>query len=370
MKNEKTQKFIKYLPIPLAAVFLWVYYLCNVKLGVYAQDDILYSTNLATGEPLSTFSDILQGQIWHYFNWGGRSIAHTLLQLTFLAGDTFINILNPFVCIAFAFVCNLFVKKRSLWTFLTFLTGIFALNPIWYETELWQTGIANYMYPAVFYLPLLYLYIKETENPSGEAHNGRIPAAAILGLIAGWSNENVGPALFAGFVLCMVLLRIKKNRIPAWMIVGAVCTLAGSIIMIAAPGNYVRADEAAMQGDVSGLLLIAGRFYMLLMAVFVYAGFALAFLAGAFVVSKGFAGRAWSRKDTVLILIAAATVGAMVMSPHYPHRAIFATTTLFLIIATMWISEAEEKISPLLCRVGTMILWAAGIYRMMMFYYE
>lgn len=368
--NTKTGKIIKYLPIPLIALFLWVYYLCNVKLGVYAQDDILYSTNLVTGKALSNVADIIEGQIWHYFNWGGRSIAHTILQLTFLAGDTFINILNPIACLAFAFVCNLFVKKRSLWTFLAFLSGIFALNPIWYETELWQTGIANYMYLAIFYLPLLYLYMKETEEPTEKYRAALIPAAAVLGLIAGWSNENVGPALFVGFVLCMVILRLKKRKLPAWMIVGAACTFIGCVVMILAPGNYVRADEAAAQGDVSGLMMIAGRFYMLLMALFVYAGFALAYLVGAFVLSKGFAGSKWRWKDTVIMLIAVLTIGAMVMSPHYPHRAIFATVALFLIAGTMWISEAEEKISPVLCRVGITILWAAGIFRMLMFYIE
>ena len=370
MKKETFSKIERYIPVALTGVFLWIYYLCNVKLGVYAQDDILYSTNLVTGEPLRNLADIIESQVWHYFNWGGRSIAHTILQLTFLAGDTFINIFNPLACLAFSAVCCLFVKKRTFWTLLGFLSAIFALNTIWYETELWQTGIANYLYLAVFYLPLLYLYIKELEEPAEKSPWYMIPAAAVLGLISGWSNENVGPALFAGFVLCIAAKIIKKQGVPPWMIVGAVTTFIGLTVMIAAPGNYVRADEAAAQGGADGIMGIVNRVYMVFMAFFVYAFYPACFCIGASLVKFGRQGAKWAWKDTVLMLVTVATMGAMVMSPHYPNRAIFATTVLFIVTGMKWLDEARERVPALYGRIGIVILWAAGIFRMLIYYFE
>ena len=45
-------------------------------------DDYSYGLNL-DGKRISSVIDIFNYQIWHYFNWGGRSIAHTFAQ-TFL----------------------------------------------------------------------------------------------------------------------------------------------------------------------------------------------------------------------------------------------------------------------------------------------
>lgn len=53
----------------------------------FMMDDIWYGTNLATGEPLRSLGDIVEGQIWHFMNWGGRSMTHAALQLTLMSGE-------------------------------------------------------------------------------------------------------------------------------------------------------------------------------------------------------------------------------------------------------------------------------------------
>ena len=57
-------------------------------------DDEWYSTVLYADTPIRNLSDIIRAQIWHYFNWGGRSMAHALLQLILLAGEHWADILN------------------------------------------------------------------------------------------------------------------------------------------------------------------------------------------------------------------------------------------------------------------------------------
>ena len=401
MKKNVWKTIEPFLPIPLIAVFLWVYYLCNVKLGVYAQDDILYSTNLLTGNPLASPMDIVEGQIWHYFNWGGRTVAHTILQFLFLTGDRFIDFFNPFACLGFAAVGNLFVKKekRSLWTLLAILSGIFALNTIWYETQLWQTGIANYLYLALIYMPTIYCYIreaekgeenkdeKETQNVAGNGAGNKtggeeiagenkvisalkIPLFVILGLLSGWSNENIGPAIFLGMVACIVILHIKKRKVPLWMYAGAVATLAGSVIMILAPGNYARAEEAATQVDISGIRAVIARIYTEFLALFVYASHILPVALASVVFYKGYCREKWQIGDGILALLAILALGAMILTPHFPHRAIFGTLAFLLCFSIRLLSGVRERIPKALSRMGILFLWAAGLFRLLIFYFE
>ena len=61
-----------------------------------------------------------------------------------------------------------------------------------------------------------------------------------LGLIAGWSNENMGPTVWILSLVVMLLRRREQKKIPVWMYLGNISCLAGSILMIVAPGNFVR----------------------------------------------------------------------------------------------------------------------------------
>ena len=68
-------------------------YLVHIKVP-FMMDDFWYMTKLDREEVVKTFGDIIHAQVWHYNNWGGRSMAHGLLQMILLRGDTFANICN------------------------------------------------------------------------------------------------------------------------------------------------------------------------------------------------------------------------------------------------------------------------------------
>ena len=70
-------------------------------------DDEWYSTGLAAEEPLTSLQDIVQAQIWHYYNWGGRTVAHTIAQMIFLyLGEPVADALNVAVIILLAWMIN------------------------------------------------------------------------------------------------------------------------------------------------------------------------------------------------------------------------------------------------------------------------
>ena len=79
----------------------------------FVRDDLWYATNLVTGEPLRNITDIFESQWWHYFNWGGRSITHSLLQLILMCGDMFANILNMAATFTLSFlICKVAGKTN------------------------------------------------------------------------------------------------------------------------------------------------------------------------------------------------------------------------------------------------------------------
>ena len=59
-------------------------------------DDYSYGLNLANNK-LTGIIDIYNYQIWHYFNWGGRTIAHTFAQTLLMFPNTIFNIVNSII---------------------------------------------------------------------------------------------------------------------------------------------------------------------------------------------------------------------------------------------------------------------------------
>ena len=90
MKDISTGKInnsaaaIAVILLSVAAVCMLFY--ANVSVP-FMMDDIWYSTNLATGNTLSGLGDVIESQVWHYLNWGGRSITHAFLQLSLMCGE-------------------------------------------------------------------------------------------------------------------------------------------------------------------------------------------------------------------------------------------------------------------------------------------
>lgn len=89
-KAEKSNPVDQPVLIALTALIVWR---VNYEIE-FMMDDEWYSTVLYADTPIRNLSDIIRAQIWHYFNWGGRSMAHALLQLILLAGEHWADILN------------------------------------------------------------------------------------------------------------------------------------------------------------------------------------------------------------------------------------------------------------------------------------
>ncbi len=336
-------------------------------------DDEWYGTLLFEERELSSLKDIFRAQVWHYCNWGGRTVAHTLAQLILhYLSEGAADILNTAAIVALAWMLTGFAKARGSRRFamLVLATGfLHALNANWKMSMYWQTGACNYLYTTLFVLGFLGMYLKERPEHSLENTESKLPGrallSALLGLVAGWSNENMGPAVWVVSLVVIALEKQKKRHIPLWMVSGNVCCLLGSALMIAAPGNRVRSAEVAdtAYGTLWQLFL---RIYGVCRGAWEYLFPVLLVTAAVLFVNVCVLGNRPGRSEVLLLFGAALSWGAMVLSPHYPDRAAFGTMSLLLCVIFSQSEQILRTKDTAACRTAMagigVFIWLRGMY--------
>ncbi len=289
------------------------------RLVPFMMDDLWYGTNLVTGEALKSPADIFQSQVWHFFNWGGRSVTHAVLQLTLMSGETCADVCNLAMTALLTYLVCVFIQKKTLPCFVFVHACIYACNANIKMSMLWQAGAANYVYSSVWILLFCLPYLRIWQTKKLCNYPGICLWILPLGLMAGWSNENVGPCCFLlAFTTWMYHVKICKEKGASWLLLGALTSFVGACLVILAPGNFVRSDAIVQPSLYQRLfaMLTAGTDYLLPVLL----PMILLLLLYVFCYKASIAPYQW-----VLLLMALLSYGAMVLSPHYPDRATFGT---------------------------------------------
>ncbi len=392
-RKEKTYRLLWVVTCALLPVTALVLYLTH-RAVPFMMDDLWYATKLASEEPIRNLRDIVEAQIWHYNNWGGRSMTHGLLQLILLMGERAADCCNVLVTFLLAEVICLVAGGRfsggrgerglaALSGLLAAVGMLVGLNANWKMSMFWQAGAANYLYITVFLLLYLYCYLRELPEEPEESWEGfadgdggeagkaagrrELPGITLwilpLGLLAGWSNENMGPAVWIVSTLVMAALWRRKRKLRPWMAFGNLACLAGSLLVIAAPGNFVRnAQVPENQYGVLWRLFLRG--YAESAAALEYLFPTVLLTVFVLILGKGVLGLAVGRRNVLLLAAAFLSWGAMALSPHYPDRATFGTMTLLIcVILSMSgrILRARKELFPMLYGVGALI-WLRGMF--------
>lgn len=333
----------------------------------FMMDDIWYSTILSSSQPLSSFSDIIQAQVWHWHNWGGRSIAHGLLQMILMAGEGFADILNTLWLFVLSFtiiICSKTttagIKNNLAWLAVT-ASLIIGLAANWKMSMFWQAGAANYLYITAFLLFFIFCYLREVEG-GAKSLPGITFWMIPLALIAGWSNENMGPTCFIVSVIVIILMKKSTKKIPFWMIEGSIICFIGCVLCIAAPGNFVRVN--AMNDNHGILWTLFLRCYYECTALFSFQMLTVLTLAAVLITSVGILGIKLRKTECILLVSALLSWGAMILSPHYPDRATFGTMCLMITViisrSAFIIEKKKEALWPLY--LGAVLIWLKGLY--------
>jgi len=356
------------------------YFFVRTTLLPFAHDDFCYAFiwdgdhggNLAlmqTGSPeveyrqrVESFADIIQSQWSHYFTWGGRVLAHTIIQFFIWIGKPYFNIANTVVFILLILViinlANTWLKisrAALVWIFISLhLLSAWSVN-----TMFWLTGSCNYMWMAFFQLLFLTPYVKALRSHEAGSGALNVVIMIVLGLLAGWSNE-VGALVSIFLTGLMIFMCSRRGLLRTWMVAGLVVLTVSCAFMILAPGNFERLSIARPNYHYTFEIFwsyMTGSFpriifsdLIALIPMFIY-----------------FAKRTPGKLNTTEILMLAFTAGGfmvpciMLFAPEFNLRMSFPSMVFVLVAATSAILELNRPNMRLSLNVPKKILRPVAI---------
>lgn len=335
-ENFITQKRLIYnfLFTIILCIFFVVILFLNIKTPLIG-DDYVYSFLYQTEQRLTSITDVFYSQYLHYYKWGGRSVVHLITQSLLLTDNSLtIDIINSLGFIGFILVLHYHIVgklKTNISTLIISFSLIWLLQPVFAETILWITGSSNYLWGTLLILLFLLPYRLYRKKEKSILKNIFFALCMFTGgLIAGWTNENTAAAMIF-IVICVIAYhKVENKTTSAWMYTGLMGAILGYIIMIAAPGNFVRAEGTSISP-----FLITYRILTYTQRFIIYLG--LLNLAIALMMIAYLKINSKNKKHT-LSIIGIYFVGIfisiyiMVASPGFPARAWFGTITFNIII--------------------------------------
>ena len=245
-------------PKILFAVFAGIFFVRTILMPL-AYDDYAYafiwdgahdgnlqmmmigSPEVETRERVDSFGDIFDSMWSHYFTWGGRIFAHSLVQFFMWIGKPAFDVANTLIFIALVLsIIKLAAAqvKLSRNVLLWIFFSLFILSAWSMTTMFWLTGSCNYMWMSLVQLIFLVPYVNALRlNSSPQKFWLIIP----LGLMAGWSNE---AGALATICLTIFLMKLCKARkiFRSWMTAGLIAMAISCAFMMFSPGNLVRME--------------------------------------------------------------------------------------------------------------------------------
>lgn len=318
--------------------------------------------NLAYGKHryrrVRSMKDVAVSQVSHFKTWSGRNVAESLNQIVLMKDDKrlydCINtgaILSQLSLCLFAGRGRISMKKVSPALALMLAGGYWFGAPHLVATSLWTTGATNYSWMGLLQSAFLLPYGLQYHD---ERFSIPRPAAALSGLLAGWSNEAGG-----GMALAMsaaAFLRAKmKGQDTGWMAFGLAGVTAGYALLMLAPGNFKRISiekeySDILSADLSEPSMVAPE-YQYTPTMFLhylknsFSSVVLRELPLEIPVALYFMQDKRSRESTAYILALEAAAlgvpGILMLSPQFPKRAAYPSILYRMAAAVKAFDELE-----------------------------
>lgn len=254
--NDRVRKMYEYLltkyvasaslKICIFTMLLIIFFMNIYNLNlhtVYVADDYGFR---ATAETITSPRDFLAVLYQRYFGWTGRMIAEAGTYLFLLMPKSVFNIVNSFgyVFLVLLIYSNIVVKREihiSLLIFINFFLYMFL--PVFGQDILWISGSANYLWTTDVALVYTLLWRCYSQKLYALYNNQLFMIFSfMLGILAGMTNENTSIALFIMSLFFIIYYKKLDNKIYSFSIYAIVGELLGTILLLAAPGNFVRAS--------------------------------------------------------------------------------------------------------------------------------
>ena len=222
----KKHKQLSSLQKAIIAVFILILVL-NI-LAPYTADDYSFMEH-------SGYLDLWRREINYWFTWSGRSVAGILVRHMVLLPKIIYDLIASGIYVFYLFlICCLAGDEVKASDYLIIAGLHFLFMPVFGQTVLWVSGACNYLFTAV----LILLFLLQMQKPSKKGWRSCL-GLLLLGVLAGWTNENTG-----GAMIFLELVLIGTNLFKHWdKACGFVGSLIGFAMLVLAPGNAVRAGQ-------------------------------------------------------------------------------------------------------------------------------
>lgn len=260
----------RWIWISCVAVIGAVIFLLNF-LTPYLADDYSYSVHVifGTGEKLSSVSDVLLSGKNFYMKGGGRVEGYFFtIAFSYLPPILFdiLNTIGYLLATALIYLICRGNGERNLSLYLMVHLLLWICVPDYGQVMFWMCGSANYLWPSVPILLMIYLfrsYALSGETMGGRFHNPFWAGLFFLvGVIAGWGMENASAGMLAILTLYLVYFFKTKIKISYTVIAGYAGSLIGFMMLVLAPGNFERAGSSEALSAVFKFFII--DYYMVM----------------------------------------------------------------------------------------------------------
>ena len=285
-----------------------------------------------------SIQDILNYQVWHYFNWGGRTIAHTIAQLFLYMPKNIFNIFNSLIQVLEVYLIYKIAKgdskeRKPILLVATYFLLWFFL-PMFGVTNIWLIGSCNYLWTTVMILFFICQYMKEEADTIWN-----ILFMFLFGILAGWSNENTSFGCLVTVCGLCIWKKIHKKEITKWNISGILGNIAGFAIMILAPGNFVRKET--LVEEKTFLVRMVSRFMQYTESIVTYLLpliIILTILISVYIYQK----KKIDQRIIPFIFGSIFTIYSMMLSPQFPSRAWTGVVVLLIVPIIMLLFSIES----------------------------
>lgn len=340
----------------VSLVFCMVYILNDIY--PLFLDDWNYSFVVSDTKRVGSLSDVFVSQYHHYFEWGGRAVVHTICQLLLMLDFFWICVLNAAAYVALLYVMYSIANKNNKvnpFVFLLCHICVWFFQLAFCQTVLWKTGSANYLWGMLIVLLFMYPYYAYFRNKDYSDNVLKIALFFIVGIIAGWTNENIGIALIFYIIGSLYLFKTEKQRLPKWAISGLIGAVIGCAAMLLAPGNYIRLASVeqmvAEQGKTMAEVYSANLKSLLISSAQTVLPLVVAYIAGVVIYlrqKKRDIERDIVLKSSLLFIVTGfVALFALMASPTSEKRALFGVVILFIIPAIQIYANLDLSLKPL-----------------------
>lgn len=246
-----------------AAVFLLLF-CCNLHTALVA-DDFRYCFSFADDSRMTSVSQIVPSMAAHRHSMNGRVIAHALVQIFLMLPKPVFNLANALMFVLLVrLICRPSLEKGQHNVLLTLCVFgcLWVLQPEFGQVFLWLDGSINYLWCAVFCLLWLLPWAESFLQDREPSRAAQILLVLASPLVGAYSENSSVALIFLALVFLALRVFHDKQRVPLWMALSLLLTLAGFFFLMLAPATAANKSAEMRLSILLGNFVETGLFYL------------------------------------------------------------------------------------------------------------